>query len=677
MVRKTQRDAKGNNYWVSVLKDLVSGQELSEFIGGNGRFSKDGNRLITHNGKQAFIWEVSTGRKLRTLDFKTPVLAAALNPRGTQAVASTSGNLGVYWLSAASPEKYLWKGVNELSLWNVDSGERIHTFDPSNADCQECLDFSPDGRNVLSGGGSYAVLWDPATGQSVRAYGIGSAFTLAVAFSPDGKQVLTVTNQKKAIIWDVASGKQLRVFSTPWEMTCGAFSPDGRLLLAGLNNGAARLWDIATGSELAEIVNVNAAGDWLVATPEGLFDGSELGRQLVTYRVDTGLTVVPVDRFFQDLYHPGLLGEIWNGRRPMPDVEFAKSRAPSIRIVSPAADKALDQQQVTIDVELRDRGGGMQGPWLFQNGARVITPGQSRAEGPLVKRTFTVGLVEGPNRFEIKAACADGSWESEPAVLLVNYEKPLPKPELYLVAAGVNRYAESTLNLKFAADDARNMAEVFRQRAPKLYGAERTHVTQLLDTEATKQGILQALDDVAHKARAQDTIVIFLAGHGTLVGQRYYFIPHDFIRKADKLDDDIRSQAVAGDEIDDAVARMAAVKRVMIYDTCQSGGAFSLNHAARSPFAFQKALEQMGPHQGSFIIAATAAKAEAQEVPELGHGVLTYALLAGLGATDSGPFAGKPCIRPTAAWWASAIGSPLPKTRFPHWPSYTSMKSNS
>jgi len=85
-----------------------------------------------------------------------------------------------------------------------------------------------------------------------------------------------------------------------------------------------------------------------------------------------------------------------------------------------------------------------------------------------------------------------------------------------------------------------------------------------------------------------------------------------------------------------------ALKRVVVYDTCQSGGAIGTSRTARSPFAFQKALEQMSRAQGSFILAATAAGDEAQESPQLGHGVLTYTLLARVGAAKKGPLKDRP-----------------------------------
>ena len=81
-----------------------------------------------------------------------------------------------------------------------------------------------------------------------------------------------------------------------------------------------------------------------------------------------------------------------------------------------------------------------------------------------------------------------------------------------------------------------------------------------------------------------------------------------------------------------------ALKRVLILDTCGSGGAVDLFQASsRNPFAFRGLVERLSRSQGIHMIAATAASQLAHEPEELGHGVLIYSLLAALGAVEEGP----------------------------------------
>jgi len=240
--------------------------------------------------------------------------------------------------------------------------------------------------------------------------------------------------------------------------------------------------------------------------------------------------------------------------------------------------------------------------------------------------------AELPQTATAKPAAAQPQPRPAPAVVGRGTSK------LYLIAVGIDRYAQEAMNLKYAASDAQAIAELFRHRGPRHYSA--VQAQEILDAQATRTGILQTLEEVARQAQADDLLIVFLAGHGRMVGQRYYFIPHDFRGQADALDEDIRQQGLAADVLGDALSRVSASKRLLIFDTCASGGALGLSRENRDAFAFRGAIEKLGQQQGVFAIAASSAGAEAQEIEDLGHGVLTYALLAGLKAVRSGPLDG-------------------------------------
>jgi WD40 repeat protein len=116
--------------------------------------------------------------------------------------------------------------------------------------------FSPDGRRVASGTGSFMgggagdlVVRDAATGREVYAHRGLSGGVHAVAFSPDGV-LLAAGHGATLTVLDAATGRE-RLHRSTGSLTIDglAFTPDGRRILAGSggNPGYAKLWDAATG----------------------------------------------------------------------------------------------------------------------------------------------------------------------------------------------------------------------------------------------------------------------------------------------------------------------------------------------------------------------------------------------------------------------------------------------
>jgi WD40 repeat protein len=606
-------------------------------------FSPDGKRLVTASADHtALVWDAATGARLVSLEGHTDtVFSAAFSPDGKRVVTASEDHTA--------------------RAWDAVTGARLASFE-GHTDTVSSAAFSPDGKHVVTASAdNRAVVWDAATGARLLSLVGHTDRAWSAVFSPDGKRVLTASGDRTAALWDAATGDRLASFRGHTDSVySAALSPDGKRVVTASADGTARLWDVGTGDELCRLLSLAAGADWLVATPEGLFDGSLGGRQKVSYRVGKGLTVVPVDRFFQDFARPGLLAFLARGERPLPGADFARQRPPLVRIISPKAGTAA-RPEVALEAEATDQGGGVQGPWLYHNGAPVLAPGKAERAGKTIRRRFHCSLVQGENKLEVRAASGDGSWYSEPAALLLRYERPLPRAELYLVAVGAGKYAQPAYNLKFAAADARAFADLFRKRGKALY--HKAHVTLLLDEKATSAGIARAFADLKGKARPQDTLVVFLAGHGTVVGQRYYFIPHDFKASGGPLEADVRKQGLPHDLLADHVNAVGARRQVLVLDTCASGGAAGLVRTARNPFALRGAAERLARNEGIHLIAAASANEEAKEIKELGHGLLTYALLAGLKAVDRGPLEEK-WVRPAspegvidvAEWFGFAAG---------------------
>jgi WD40 repeat protein len=153
--------------------------------------SPDGRYLLTGSFSQgtAILWDAQTGQEVRRLEGQEAVIAFAhFSPDGQQALVG-SGD----WLVGTPAGKVV--------LWDVQTGQIIHElkghiFYPRSAA------FSPDGRTALTGSIQWGpawkeegvegelILWDLATGQEIRRFEPTPSI-LGISFSPDGRQAVT------------------------------------------------------------------------------------------------------------------------------------------------------------------------------------------------------------------------------------------------------------------------------------------------------------------------------------------------------------------------------------------------------------------------------------------------------------------------------------------------------
>jgi WD40 repeat protein len=118
--------------------------------------------------------------------------------------------------------------------------------------------FSPDGKTVITGSeDTTARLWDVATGRPLGPPLTHQGQVWGAAFSPDGKTVITGSEDTTARLWDAATGQPLGPPLTHRSIVRAvAFSPDGKAVMTGGADMTARLWDVAAAALPDELQRV-------------------------------------------------------------------------------------------------------------------------------------------------------------------------------------------------------------------------------------------------------------------------------------------------------------------------------------------------------------------------------------------------------------------------------------
>jgi serine/threonine protein kinase len=250
-----QRLLSGSHDETVRLWDVATGQERlcmkghSAAVRGVAISPEGTHALSASDDKTIRLWDLTTGRELRRfIGYAGPVACVAFSSDGKRALAGTRDRA--------------------VQLWEVASGNLLRTFKGHSSEVN-AVAFFPHSGILVSAGRSSVRLWQ-AGKQYMK---IGKPTTAITCMACTADLIAFGCSDCSAYLWDQRNNRETARLAGHRAPIAGlAFTPDGKRVLSGSKDGNLRLWNAATGIELwqaqahaDEITSVDVSADGYLA----------------------------------------------------------------------------------------------------------------------------------------------------------------------------------------------------------------------------------------------------------------------------------------------------------------------------------------------------------------------------------------------------------------------------
>lgn len=641
--------------WDTDSGEIYKSLEGHSFWINSVAFSPDGKTLGSGSEDDKIkLWDVAGGKEIISID---------ADSKGVNAIAFS--NDGKIIVSGGKD--------NTVRLWASDTGEEIAILKGHNAPVSS-VKFSPDGKILASSSKDNRIkLWNTETREQFKSLeGTETDKFTSLAFSPDGKTLVSGSEDNSIKLWNVETGDLKNTLKEHnKEVSAIAFFPEENRFVSSSWDANVKVWQTDSNKSIASIIPLDTE-DWAVITSDGWFDASKNAFNLMHYVY--GSEIIELEQLKNEYYEPGLLNKLLGYSK-----HALRSIVPinNVRLFPKILEQNFDKETQKLTIKLKIREGGIGETRILVNGKMAVSDARDARlkADPYVSIGEIITLSA-----DLKGASFLKNDENEITVITSNYLKDINKgnmqsrkvsrgvevfvdndefiyPKLYAVIGGISDYEGNKIDLGFAAKDAEDFSYALNLGAKRLFCdkekldcSDRVQITTLSTSgkegtiQPTKENFKKTIEEISRKAKAEDIIVIYLAGHGISFRNKntdtYFFLTKEAnSAETEYIEKTFQTVTISGEEITDWLTLdkedpkdifVKALKQVIVLDTCAAGRvAASLpQKKARDLSPDQiRAIEFLKDKTGTFVLMGSTADAPSYESSEYGQGLLTYSLL--------------------------------------------------
>lgn len=473
-----------------------------------------------------------------------------------------------------------------------------------------------------------------------------------------------------------ASGRQMWENRTPGTAWAVNVTADNRWVVAALGDGTVRWYRFDNGQEQMALFVHADKERWILWTRSGYYDTSIGGENLVGWHLNRAFNqsadFFPVGRFRERFYRPDILQKVLAMGDEGAAVRQAQAEMAALAASEAEAEAAAKAQasaqvkkqpppppveksppvtqilppvvELQSDSSVETTGKAVPVKFLVRSPDNApATDVKIRVDGVIARQInlrsqpkarggdgllqdLSVNVPE-KKELDIVITASNKNGKSDPAVVhVVRAAQAAPAEAvtkfdtLYLLSAGVSKYPNFSADeqLTYPAKDAADFAFMFQKKGSNLY--KQIDLKVLANEKVTRAELMKELQRLKEKVGPNDVAILFLAGHGFLYENKYYFATSDMEKPK------VKDTALPGSTIQDLVANLKG-RGVFFLDTCHSGFAVS---DLRVNSDINGMLNEAEDEKGVVVLSGAGGKQSALEDDKWQNGAFTYAIKEGI-----------------------------------------------